>query len=943
MAGGTDPDDTGLERSPTATTTADEANATDKTDLTPVSKTGTTKTGIDTDLGRPDDRIHPNQRQKEAARRVEHNLIGKQAPTTPKESPGPSAAGFETGWALVEARRTKKAAKEKPTDTTKGPTAGTNEQHKDRTATAQPPDKPRNALAASNIHENPTPRTLYRNGGGPEIRGAKGSDSTSTGMLTDSDLSDEDIEIPEPVQRETFSVPIRVDLLPTEGNETGSSLKWMRRVFSILKHSDKTTAVLSGYDHAGKRRRFKEVADIPPDIENHFRVKNKQHRRRIRTLFATLETALTPAQILQLSGIRNINSPTNVLRLDRYDGEVTQSTGWLRGVHPSLTHAETLSKYLKDMMDETGLPKDEVVKFQQKLPDHDRRKAARWDGIRLPCFHLTTEERYFKEGEKKRKTKVMAIHTSASAAPLITTMLSSISTAGRIEFVSRDRSNFITEVESKALKVHKKMTSDLAAIAVYRMDTDVMTRERKLPDGSMISLKNYIIRKTKAYTIERTNKTDLEGKFLIITKRENVNKTKNWVLRELPKYYRKYQSEEERNLNCIGPKLTYEEDCSPQTREWTDILHKRLAAEADSEEEEEAPAPVKGEEKPDMEMMIDDDDKFIITNKKQKINYKDAIRQKTTYSNPHYEGDLRTPLPTWTTTPEPPPKLLQKKTAGVDIQEAVSATIAAELPKHMKAIRAEFDEALTRSGPNTQSPENKKREKDSRGELELMIEKLTMNLEKQRAETGRISEELRKIKQDSARASDIQAQKSEAVNRQMTALGNAFQGQQVESEKRSVINRQMVEENMRILLHRHSEESRRERQQESSRHSEASRRERQQESSSQMQRIENFFSDSKQFFAIETQKITAKVAQTAMDVKELTTRIQSVDNDLQATSIVATYTTEYLDRKASDYYKPTNVEYETIVTPSPTPSKPTGPLSPEPHQRPPLEVARLEC
>ena len=450
------------------------------------------------------------------------------------------------------------------------------------------------------------------------------------------------------------------------------------------------------------------------------------------------------------------------------------------------------------------------------------------------------------------------------------------------------------------------------------------------PSGSFLSL---VITSVSIRYTAMAVRSDV---IFLWTLRENVNKTKNWVLRELPKYYRKYQSEEERNLNCIGPKLTYEEDCSPQTREWTDILHKRLAAEADSEEEEEAPAPVNGEEKPDMEMMIDDDDKFTITNKKQKINYNDAIRQKTTYSNPHYEGDLRISLPTWTTSPELPPVLLQKKTAGVDIQEAVSATIAAELPKHMKAIRAEFDEALTRSGPNTQSPENMKREKDSRGELELMIEKLTMNIEKQRAETGRISEELRKIKQDSVRASDIQAQKSEAVNRQMTALGNAFQGQQVESEKRSVINRQIVEENMRILLHRHSEESRRERQQESIRHSEESRRERQQESSSQMLRIENFFTT-------ETQKITTKFAQTAMDVKELTTRIQSVDNDLQATSIVATSASEFLDKVRSDYHKPTNVEYETIVTPSPTPSKLTCPMSPEPHQRPPLEVARLEC
>ena len=79
-----------------------------------------------------------------------------------------------------------------------------------------------------------------------------------------------------------------------------------------------------------------------------------------------------------------------------------------------------------------------------------------------------------------------------------------------------------------------------------------------------------------------------------------------------------------------------------------------------------------------------------------------------------------------------------------------------------------------------------------------------------------------------------------------------------------------------------------------------------------------------------------------MDVKELTTRIQRVDDDLQATSVVAASASEYLDRATSDYNKPTNVEYETIVTPNPTPSKPTGPLSPDPQQRPPLEMTRPE-
>ena len=110
-----------------------------------------------------------------------------------------------------------------------------------------------------------------------------------------------------------------------------------------------------------------------------------------------------------------------------------------------------------------------------------------------------------------------------------------------------------------------------------------------------------------------------------------------------------------------------------------------------------------------------------------------------------------------------------------------------------------------------------------------------------------------------------------------------------------------------------------------------------------MKNIESFFHETKRFFVKETHKITAEFTQTIMDVKGLATRVQRMDEDLQATSKVAATTSEYLDKATEDYNKPNIVEYETIVTPTQTPKKQEGTGTLDTRQRPPLGVARKEC
>ena len=90
------------------------------------------------------------------------------------------------------------------------------------------------------------------------------------------------------------------------------------------------------------------------------------------------------------------------------------------------------------------------------------------------------------------------------------------------------------------------------------------------------------------------------------------------MLKELPKYYKKFLTKDEQHSDHSGPMLAYEDDCSPQMGKWKDILIKRLQAEAESENEEGTEDDGVGYEEPDVEMTIDEDDRFIITNKNRK-------------------------------------------------------------------------------------------------------------------------------------------------------------------------------------------------------------------------------------------------------------------------------------------------------------------------------------
>ena len=240
-----------------------------------------------------------------------------------------------------------------------------------------------------------------------------GSDALSLPRSDEEKMYEGDLTI----KRMTYFVPCQMDLLKTSWNPDANPEKWIKKIFAIVKNADKSAALLAQYNHEGKWKRYKEISDIPSGSEMGFRIKRKQHRSKIQTLFAEFEMVTTPKEIKQLDGIKNINAITPVYRADRYSGEQTWSVGWLMGIHPSLTHAETLTRKIEDKFQNIKITEGMARGFQKHLPQYDHQKNILWSEIKVPPFHLTTEERNAEDKEKNVKVRVLAIHTSKSAAP----------------------------------------------------------------------------------------------------------------------------------------------------------------------------------------------------------------------------------------------------------------------------------------------------------------------------------------------------------------------------------------------------------------------------------------------------------------------------------------------------------------------------------------------
>ena len=66
---------------------------------------------------------------------------------------------------------------------------------------------------------------------------------------------------------------------------------------------------------------------MPTDVATCFKIKTKQHRKSVKTLFLNLETKISMKQICRLTGMAILNAPTPLVQWDSYIGELTASIG----------------------------------------------------------------------------------------------------------------------------------------------------------------------------------------------------------------------------------------------------------------------------------------------------------------------------------------------------------------------------------------------------------------------------------------------------------------------------------------------------------------------------------------------------------------------------------------------------------------------------------------
>ena len=73
------------------------------------------------------------------------------------------------------------------------------------------------------------------------------------------------------------------------------------------------------------------------------------------------------------------------------------------GIHPTLTHAETLARGIEKKLNRIKITKNMARGFQARLPQYGHQKNQPWEEIKIPPFHLTTEDRSTEEIGKKSK------------------------------------------------------------------------------------------------------------------------------------------------------------------------------------------------------------------------------------------------------------------------------------------------------------------------------------------------------------------------------------------------------------------------------------------------------------------------------------------------------------------------------------------------------------
>ena len=244
-----------------------------------------------------------------------------------------------------------------------------------------------------------------------------------------------------------------------------------------------------------------------------------------------------------------------------------------------MTHTIALAKALEKAMKSVGITESAARDFQAKLPQYDPRRGRTPAELEVPTFHITTENKVIKDGDKKIKTKVLAIHTSVSASNLIYKLVSEAchedkTLLGFIPAVmARDigRGHYRREIE-----YHKKKIDNMSGFAIYGLTEETLHTVRQIKDGEKMTLKEFIIKKTNGIVLETTNFSADEGKHILILKKKNMEAARSYVSGSFLRMFKKYAKGQERIQGYTTPRMSLGANTSPLTGAWKHDLQKNL-------------------------------------------------------------------------------------------------------------------------------------------------------------------------------------------------------------------------------------------------------------------------------------------------------------------------------------------------------------------------------
>ena len=737
----------------------------------------------------------------------------------------------------------------------------------------------------------------------------------------DQDLSDGEIVD----ARTRFIIPIRVDLQKNQWNPEGDAGVSARKIFAIIKHTDKSAALRGDYGPDGKRRRFREISDIPRGGNIGMRVKTKQHRKQIRTLFGQIETTIQPKEIRELDGIKKINTPTIIFRFDQYDGEKITSVGWVFLKHPYYTHTETFLRELTEKAKKINISEAMTERYKRQLPEYDPRKTLAHKEVPLPYFHLTTEEKIITSNNKRFSTKVIAVHTSESAAQMISHIMARLEEEEEVTFIpSSFRHEKGKDAELKLLQKHKEGIKNVVCLTVYDIKEGMMGRQRKDKAGKQHTLEEYIKKGMRLKTIERTNATKTEGKYFFLVDRKNSQFARQKILHWLPRVYQKYMRQNEITDEGQLPRMANSIGYSPGIG----ALNKKLMELAygteytsNSEDEIDKINNNKNER--------EGDDEKVITTKKQRLNYEEALRQDIPYTNHHYgetpQGKSEASEET-RRTKEKSTDFSKKEITEIVMQE-ITGIIPKVLTKEKAQTNMEWE--VTTSKLEKKVEAILEETKSEKNEAKKLYESMNKWMEEQHRRAEKTQAELDKVKEMTNTSNKEQTKRIEKLTKTIENLEQRVDQSNTTMEERleSRLKTESIDQDKRferlILL-------------QSARASEDIKK----ISMNTNMMIAKYHADTRATVESEAQKVFRQVAQTALDVDGIKNKLHTLDMDLQATGEVAYTTSQYLSKATEDYKAPDTVEYETIVSPEPTPSKKRTIDDNEIEKRPPFGEAQ---